>query len=182
MGYKTSLLFLFIQSPASSSTPFDWLDALDADVRRRRQHLARAHTLYSLIKVPKFLVHPPKTIIERRYLIGSPLAPPGDLFRGRHGLPYRGRGHLARLLKNVMERETSARRLPPARRSAEVYLQRRVAILEKQVKSLRLAAGALAEAAYLGDTLEPSDSEDEMEAESDLDNGDEEITSDGEDA
>ena len=32
------------------------------------------------------------------------------------------------------------------------------------------------------DTLEPSDSEDEMEAESDLDNGDEEITSDGEDA
>ena len=47
------------------------------------------------------------------------------------------------------------------------------------------AAGALAEAAYLGDTLEPSDSEDEMEAESDLDNGDEEITdlvSDGEDA
>ena len=45
-----------------------------------------------------------------------------------------------------------------------------------------LAAGALAEAAYLGDTLEPSDSEDEMEAESDLDNGDEEITSDGEDA
>ena len=95
---------------------------------------------------------------------------------------YRGRGHLARLLKNVMERETSARRLPPARRSAEVYLQRRVAILEKQVKSLRLAAGALAEAAYLGDTLEPSDSEDEMEAESDLDNGDEEITSDGEDA
>ena len=36
-----------------------------------------------------------------------------------------------------MERETSARRLPPARRSAEVYLQRRVAILEKQVKSLR---------------------------------------------
>ena len=98
---------------------------------------------------------------------------------------YRGRGHLARLLKNVMERETFARRLPPARRSAEVYLQRRVAILEKQVKSLRLAAGALAEAAYLGDTLEPSDSEDEMEAESDLDNGDEEITdlvSDGEDA
>ena len=95
---------------------------------------------------------------------------------------YRGRGHLARLLKNVMERETSARRLPPARRSAEVYLQRRVAILEKQVKSLRLAAGALAEAAYVGDTLEPSDSEDEMEAESDLDNGDEEITSDGEDA
>ena len=75
-----------------------------------------------------------------------------------------------------------ARRLPPARRSAEVYLQRRVAILEKQVKSLRLAAGALAEAAYLGDTLEPSDSEDEMEAESDLDNGDEEITSEGEDA
>ena len=52
-------------------------------------------------------------------------------------------------------------------------------------KSLRLAAGALAEAAYLGDTLEPSDSEDEMEAESDLDNGDEEITdlvSDGENA
>ena len=98
---------------------------------------------------------------------------------------YRGRGHLARLLKNVMERETSARRLPPARRSPEVYLQRRVAILEKQVKSLRLAAGALAEAAYLGDTLEPSDSEDEMEAESDLDNGDEEITdlvSDGENA
>ena len=95
---------------------------------------------------------------------------------------YRGRGHLARLLRNVMERETFARRLPPARRSAEVYLQRRVAILEKQVKSLRLAAGALAEAAYLGDTLEPSDSEDEMEAESDLDNGDEEITSDGEDA
>ena len=92
---------------------------------------------------------------------------------------YRGRGHLARLLRNVMERETSARRLPPARRSAEVYLQRRVAILEKQVKSLRLAAGALAEAAYLGDTLEPSDSEDEMEAESDLDNGDEEVTSDG---
>ena len=89
---------------------------------------------------------------------------------------YRGRGHLARLLKNVMERETFARRLPPARRSAEVYLQRRVAILEKQVKSLRLAAGALAEAAYLGDTLEPSDSEDEMEAESDLDNGDEENT------
>ena len=89
---------------------------------------------------------------------------------------------IARLLKNVMERETSARRLPPARRSAEVYLQRRVAILEKQVKSLRLAAGALAEAAYLGDTLEPSDSEDEMEAESDLDNGDEEITSEGEDA
>ena len=43
---------------------------------------------------------------------------------------------------------------------------------------MRLAAGALAEAAYLGDTLEPSDSEDEMEAESDLDNGDEEITSD----
>ena len=41
---------------------------------------------------------------------------------------------------------------------------------------------ALAEAAYLGDTLEPSDSEDEMEVESDLDNGDEEITSDGEDA
>ena len=41
---------------------------------------------------------------------------------------YRGRGHLARLLKNVMERETSARRLPPARRSAVVYLQRRVAI------------------------------------------------------
>ena len=79
-----------------------------------------------------------------------------------------------------MERETFARRLPPARRSAEVYLQRRVAILEKQVKSLRLAAAA--EAAYLGDTLEPSDSEDEMEAESDLDNGDEEITSDGEDA
>ena len=75
-----------------------------------------------------------------------------------------------------LERETSARRLPPARRSAEVYLQRRVAILEKQVKSLRLAAGALAEAAYLGDTLEPSDSEDEMEAESDLDNGDDEIT------
>jgi hypothetical protein len=34
----------------------------------------------------------------------------------------------------------------------------------------------------IGDTLEPSDSEDEMEAESDLDNGDEEITSDGEDA
>ena len=34
----------------------------------------------------------------------------------------------------------------------------------------------------LGDTLEPSDSEDEMEAESDLDNGDEEITSEGEDA
>ena len=65
--------------------------------------------------------------------------------------------------------------------SGELYLQRRVAILEKQVKSLRLAAGALAEAAYLGDTLEPSDSEDEMEAESD--NGlDEEITSDGEDA
>ena len=95
---------------------------------------------------------------------------------------YRGRGHLARLLKNVMERETSARRLPPARRSAEVYLQRRVAILEKQVKSLRLAAGALAEAAYLGDTLEPSDSEDEMEAESDLDNGDEEISTDGEPA
>ena len=98
---------------------------------------------------------------------------------------YRGRGHLAVLLKNVMERETFARRLPPARRSAEVYLQRRVAILEKQVKSLRLAAGALAEAAYLGDTLEPSDSEDEMEAESDLDNGDEEITdlvSDGENA
>ena len=64
-------------------------------------------------------------------------------------------------------------------------LQRRIAILEKQVKSLRLAAGALAEAAYLGDTLEPSDSEDEMEAESDLDNGDEEITdlvSDGENA
>ena len=63
--------------------------------------------------------------------------------------------------------------------------QTRVAILEKQVKSLRLAAGALAEAAYLGDTLEPSDSEDEMEAESDLDNGDEEVTdliSDGEDA
>ena len=88
---------------------------------------------------------------------------------------YRGRGHLARLLKNVMERETFARRLPPARRSAEVYLQRRVAILEKQVKSLRLAAGALAEAAYLGDTLEPSDSEDEM------DNGDlEEISTDGE--
>ena len=80
---------------------------------------------------------------------------------------------------------TWRRRLPPARRSAEVYLQRRVAILEKQVKSLRLAAGALAEAAYLGDTLEPSDSEDEMEAESDLDNGDEEITdlvSDGEGA
>ena len=50
---------------------------------------------------------------------------------------------------------------------------------------LFLAAGALAEAAYLGDTLEPSDSEDEMEAESDLDNGDEEVTdlvSDGEDA
>ena len=47
----------------------------------------------------------------------------------------------SRLLKNVMERETFARRLPPARRSAEVYLQRRVAILEKQVKSLRLAAG-----------------------------------------
>ena len=68
--------------------------------------------------------------------------------------------------------------MPPARRSAEVYLQRRVAILEKQVKSLRLAAGALAEAAYLGDTLEPSDSEDEMEAESDLDNA----TTDGEDA
>ena len=45
-----------------------------------------------------------------------------------------------------------------------------------EVKSLRLAAGALAEAAYLGDTLEPSDSEDEMEAESDLDNGDEENT------
>ena len=39
-----------------------------------------------------------------------------------------------------------------------------------------MAAGALAEAAYLGDTLEPSDSEDEMEAESDLDNGDEENT------
>ena len=54
--------------------------------------------------------------------------------------------------------------------------------LQRQVKSLRLAAGALAEAAYLGDTLEPSDSEDEMEAESDLDNGDEEITSDGEGA
>ena len=52
-------------------------------------------------------------------------------------------------------------------------------------RRLRLAAGALAEAAYLGDTLEPSDSEDEMEAESDLDNGDEEITdlvSDGENA
>ena len=65
---------------------------------------------------------------------------------------------------------------------AHERLARRVAILEKQVKSLRLAAGALAEAAYLGDTLEPSDSEDEMEAESDLDNGDEEITSDGEDA
>ena len=65
----------------------------------------------------------------------------------------------------------------PSRRHASL-----IAILEKQVKSLRLAAGALAEAAYLGDTLEPSDSEDEMEAESDLDNGDEEITSDGEDA
>ena len=84
--------------------------------------------------------------------------------------------------RDDLQRQTFARRLPPARRSAEVYLQRRVAILEKQVRSLRLAAGALAEAAYLGDTLEPSDSEDEMEVESDLDNGDEEITSDGEDA
>ena len=57
--------------------------------------------------------------------------------------------------------------------------------MTRSTASMRLAAGALAEAAYLGDTLEPSDSEDEMEAESDLDNGDEEITdlvSDGEDA
>ena len=77
------------------------------------------------------------------------------------------------------KRDALSRSAQP-RRSAEVYLQRRVAILEKQVKSLRLAAGALAEAAYLGDTLEPSDSEDEMEAESDVDI--EEISTDGEPA
>ena len=53
---------------------------------------------------------------------------------------------------------------------------------QSRVSSRPFSWLALAEAAYLGDTLEPSDSEDEMEAESDLDNGDEEITSDGEDA
>ena len=98
--------------------------------------------------------------------------------------PSRTRLPLRRSARPSCGRPSRASSEPP-RRSAEVYLQRRVAILEKQVKSLRLAAGALAEAAYLGDTLEPSDSEDEMEAESDLDNGDEEITdlvSDGENA
>ena len=53
------------------------------------------------------------------------------------------------------------------------------------VPGLSTSRPSIAEAAYLGDTLEPSDSEDEMEAESDLDNGDEEITdlvSDGENA
>ena len=99
---------------------------------------------------------------------------------GRHLSRQWSPRHLSRP-RSRTDRDNPRGHLPPARRSAEVYLQRRVAILEKQVRSLRLAAGALAEAAYLGDTLEPSDSEDEMEAESD--NGlDEEITSDGEDA